>query len=426
MPHARGEDGPLLGLPLTVKETIDIKGLPTTGGVPEHAHDIAAEDALIVARARAAGAVIMGKTNVSTRAADWQSANPLFGRTNNPWDLTRTPGGSTGGGAAALAAGLTPLEFGSDFAGSIRIPAAFCGVYGHKSSETAVPCSGSFPREQRPNPAALLGVQGPLARSAEDLMLALDVIAGPDIGEDVAWRLVLPPARHARLVDYRVAILPPETQPVDSEIATALNEIATALTRLGLRVERAQPDGYGDPTDYYRLYLSLKTALMSRGRPLTGRQQQAERIRATSGANPVIGAIADGLAASADDYIDWCDRRERYRASYRAFFRTWDILLAPANIVNAFPYMDRPTTLDLNGHEAPYGMQDIFPGLCNLSGHPGTVFPVGRTRAGLPIGLQAIGPYLEDRTPIRFAAFVAQEFGGFQAPPGYGASIEIP
>lgn len=418
--RARGEDGPLLGLPLTVKETIDIKGLPTTGGVPEHAHDIAEKDALIVARARAAGAVMMGKTNVSTRAADWQSANPLFGRTNNPWDLTRTPGGSTGGGAAALAAGLTPLEFGSDFAGSIRIPAAFCGVYGHTSSETAVPRSGSFPSGQHPNPAMPLGVQGPLARSAEDLMLALDVIAGPDIGEDVAWRMAFPPARHERLGDYRVAVLPLETrQPVDTEIATALDEFATALARVGARVEQAQPDAYGDPLDYYRLYLAVKTAVLNRGRPRAERQQQADTIRATAGANPVVGAIAAGLVASADDYLDWFDRRELYRASYRAFFRTWDILLTPANIVNAFPHMERPATLDLNGQEVPYGMQDIFPGLCNLSGHPGTAFPVGRTRAGLPIGLQAIGPYLEDRTPIRFAALVAQAFGGFQAPPGY-------
>lgn len=419
--RARGEDGPLLGLPLTVKETIDIKGLPTTGGVPEHAHDIAEDDAPIVARARAAGAVIMGKTNVSTRAADWQSANPLFGRTNNPWDLTRTPGGSTGGGAAALAAGLTPLEFGSDFAGSIRIPAAFCGVYGHKSSETAVPRSGSFPRGQLPNPATSLGVQGPLARSAEDLMLALDVIAGPDTGEDVAWRIAFPPARHDQLVDYRVAVLPLEAlQPVDAEIAMALGDLAAGLRRLGARVKQAQPDAYGDPHDYYRLYLAMKTALLNRGRPRAERQQQADRIRATVGANPVVGAIADGLVASADDYIDWFDRRERYRASYRAFFQQWDILLAPANIVNAFPHMERPVTLNLNGQEVPYAMQDIYPGLCNLSGHPGTAFPAARTRAGLPIGLQAIGPYLEDRTSIRFAALVAQEFGGFQAAPGYG------
>ncbi len=421
--RARGDDGVLLGLPLTIKETLDVQGLPTTGGVPEHAHDIAGTDSPVVARARAAGAVIMGKTNVSMRAADWQSANPLFGRTNNPWDLTRTSGGSTGGGAAGVAAGLTPLEVGSDFAGSIRIPAAFCGVYGHKPSETAVPRSGSFPRGQLPNAATAMGVQGPLARSAEDLMLALDVIAGPDIGEDVAWRLALPPPRHERLADYRVAILPLETpQPVDAEIATALDDLAAVLRRLGARVEQAQPDAYGDPRDYYRLYLALKTALMSRGRPLAERQQQADRIRATRDDNPVVGAIADGLMASADDYIGWFDRREQYRASYRAFFQHWDILLAPANIVNAFPHMDRPLTLDLNGQEVPYAMQDIYPGLCNLSGHPGTAFPAARTRWGLPIGLQAIGPYLEDRTPIRFAALIAQYVGGFQAPPGYSES----
>jgi len=252
-------------------------------------------------------------------------------------------------------------------------------------------------------------------------MLTLDVIAGPDIGEDVAWRIAFPPVRHERLVDYRVAVLPLETlQPVDTKIATAMDEFTTALARLGARVEQAQPDAYGDPRDYYRLYLALKTALLNRGRPLADRQQQADRIRAAFSDNPVVGAIADGLVASADDYIGWLDRREHYRASYRAFFQHWDILLAPANIVNAFPHMERPVTLDLNGQEVPYAMQDIYPGLCNLSGHPGTAFPVARTRSGLPIGLQAIGPYLEDHTSICFAALIAQHVGAFQAPPSYG------
>src|SRR4029077_536804 len=160
-------------------------------------------DAPVTTRVKGAGAVVMAKTNVPQMLSDWQSNNPVYGRTNNPWDLSRTPGGSTGGGAAALAAGLTPLEFGSDIGGSIRVPAAFCGVYGHRPSETAMPRSGQFPFPPMPNDAVVMGVQGPLARSADDLERALDVPAGPEDGEDVGWRLSIPPPRRDRLADVR-------------------------------------------------------------------------------------------------------------------------------------------------------------------------------------------------------------------------------
>src|SRR5207237_1874188 len=175
------------------------------------------------------------------------SSNPVYGRTNNPWDLSRTPGGSTGGGAAALAAGLTPLEFGSDIGGSIRVPAAFCGVYGHRPSETAMPRSGQFPMPPMPNAAVVMGVQGPMARSAADLELALDVAAGAEAGEDLAWRLTLPPARRERLGDFRVAVLPSlDWMPVDAEVAAALDERPSRLSRLGCKVESARPETPGD------------------------------------------------------------------------------------------------------------------------------------------------------------------------------------
>lgn len=422
--RTRGEDKPLLGLPLTIKDCIYVKGLPTTGGVSERAEAIAEEDARLAARVRAAGAVIMGKTNVPPYAADWQSDNPIFGRSNNPWDLSRTPGGSTGGGAAAVAAGLTPLEFGGDFGGSIRIPAAFCGVYGHKSSETAVPRSGHFPGPNFPNAVIAMAVQGPLARSAEDLELALDVIAGPDVGEDVAWRLELPPARHERLADYRVAVLPPiEWVPVDAEIMAALDKLATQLGRTGAQVKEIQPKALDDMREYLRVYLSIFSALSNVGRPESERRQEAEEIRRST-EDFTAPAWADGLEASASDYVIWFGQREEYRAAYRAFFRDWDVLLTPANIVNAFLHTDEPhpqRRLDVNGQAMDYNLQFVYASLCNFSGQPGTAFPVGQTCSGLPIGLQAVGPYLEDRTPIRFAALVAQEFGGFRRPTGYDA-----
>ena len=193
--RARGEDAPLRGLPMTLKESINVRGLRTTAGMTEWKDFRSEHDAPVTQRVKGAGAVVMAKTNVPQMLADWQSNNPVYGRSNNPWDLARTPGGSTGGGAAALAAGLTPLEFGSDIGGSIRVPAAFCGVYGHRPSETAMPRSGQLPLPPLPNAAVAMGVQGPLARSAADLELALDVAAGPEVGEDVAWKLVIPPAR---------------------------------------------------------------------------------------------------------------------------------------------------------------------------------------------------------------------------------------
>src|SRR5437660_10978673 len=187
---------------MTLKESINVRGLRTTAGMSVWKDFRSEHDAPVTTRVQGAGAVVLAKTDVPRMLSDRQSSNPVYGRTNNPWDLSRTPGGSTGGGAAALAAGLTPLEFGSDIGGSIRVPAAFCGVYGHRPSETAMPRSGQFPYPPMPNAAVVMGVQGPLARSADDLELALDVLAGPEVGEDVAWRVELPPARRTRLADF--------------------------------------------------------------------------------------------------------------------------------------------------------------------------------------------------------------------------------
>src|SRR6266852_4707071 len=260
--RGRRDDAPLLGLPMTLKESINVRGLRTTAGMPFWKDFRSEHDAPVTARVKSAGAIVMAKTNVPQMLADWQSNNPVYGRTNNPWDLARTPGGSTGGGAAALAAGLTPLEFGSDIGGSIRVPAAFCGVYGHRPSETAMPRSGSFPLPPMPNAAVVMAVQGPLARSASDLELALDVIAGPVVGEDVAWRLELPPARHTALADFRIAILSPASWlPVDNEITAVLDDLATRLSRLGTKVVQAQPEGF-DLQKHQETYLSFLNVFM--------------------------------------------------------------------------------------------------------------------------------------------------------------------
>jgi amidase len=417
----RGDRAPLLGLPLTVKDSIDVQGLPTTAGLPERAEHRASADSLLVRRLRDAGAVIIGKTNIPPMLADWQAANPVFGRTNNPWDLERTPGGSTGGGGAALAAGLTPLEFGSDIGGSVRYPAAWCGVYGHRPSVGVVPQSGHFPGSSLPNPTITLPVLGPLARTAADLERALDVIAGPDVGDDVGWRLELPPARHDRLSDFRVAVLPrPDWLPIDPEIAAGIDTLASRLSKLGATVGEAQPEGFGDLREHHALYWMMVTSVMSLGLPADLRRERAALGRARG--QPFDEAGARGLESTAGDYIAWHDQREAIRDAWRAFFHDWDVLLAPIVIVPAPPHttlrMDqRVVTID--GQSVPHVTQMAYAGLSVLGGQPATAFPLGLTRAGLPIGIQAIGPYLEDRTPIRFAGLVADEIGGFQPPPGY-------
>ncbi|HEV8439204.1 MAG TPA: amidase [Methylomirabilota bacterium] len=426
----RGERAPLLGLPITLKESFNVAGLETTCGVPEWKGYVSAHDAPAAARLRAAGAVLLGKTNVPPALADWQSDNPIHGRTNNPWDTGRSPGGSSGGSAAALAAGLTALEVGSDIGGSIRVPAAFCGVYGHRPSETLLPKSGQFPMPPLPNAAVVMGVQGPLARSAEDLELALSVLAGPDVGEDVAWRVELPSARRERLADFRVAVLPPiPWLGVDGQIAGALDDLATRLGRLGCAVKQAQPENLGDHREHHGLYRSLLSAVTS---ARIDEESRRQRIAMYEKADDEFSrAHLRGLTSRPGDYIVWNARREQYRAAWRAFFREWDVLLSPAMNVLAYPHVarawppddsDLTLTFTIDGRAVPYLHGLAYPALSTVAGQPATAFPVGRSREGLPIGLQAIGPYLEDRTPIRFAALLAREAGDFIRPPGYDAS----
>jgi amidase len=427
---ARGGEGALLGLPMTIKESFNVAGLRTTCGVPEWRDFVSQHDAPAVQRARAAGAVLLGKTNVPPMLADWQSANPIHGRANNPWDLGRTPGGSSGGSAAAIAAGLSALEVGSDIGGSIRVPAAFCGVYGHRPSETLLPKSGQFPLPPLPNAVGVMGVQGPIARSAEDLELALSVLAGPDAGEDVAWRVELPPARRDRLADFRVAVLPAVPWlAVDDEITQALQDVAARLGRLGATVKEAQPDALGDHRAHHQLYRSLLSAMTSARETPEGRRKSIDMWKQST--DEFARAHLRGLEGAPGDFVLWGAQREGYRQAWRAFFRDWDVLLAPAINVLAYPHVERAwprddsdirLTLDVNGRAVPYFHGLVHPALSTVAGQPATAFPVGLSRGGLPLGLQAVGPYLEDLTPLRFAALLAREIGGFRKPPGYDAS----
>jgi amidase len=396
---ARGERRPLLGLPMTVKEAHNIAGLPTTWGSPMFKDFMPEVDALGVSRLKAAGAVILGKTNVPPFLSDWQSDNPIYGRTNNPWDLGRSPGGSSGGSSAALAAGFTPLEFGSDIGGSIRIPAAFCGVFGHKPSHAIVPSRGHAPPGLDGGEIPL-AVIGPMARTAADLTLALDVIAGPPPEEAVGYRLELPASRGASLDDFRVLMLSEHPlAAVDDEIVAALERLAGQLEDAGARVLR-HSDRLPDLAAAHAVYMSLLTPLMSPPEALVGQ-----------GA-PTVGAWLQ--AAHAQTMI---------RRSWAALFETVDVVLAPALGVVAFPHDNSPDMQArqflLNGAKVSYFGQLAWPGMATLANLPVTAAPIGRTAAGLPIGAQIIGPYLEDRTTIAFAGLIEQAFGGFTPPPGY-------
>jgi amidase len=418
-------DQALLGLPVTLKESMNVPGMPTTVGVKDFEKFRAPDIGAIPRKVLGAGAVLLGKTNIAPMLGDWQSDNPVYGRTVNPWNADLTPGGSTGGGAAAVAGGLSPLEFGSDIGGSIRVPAAFCGIFGHKPSETAVPRSGQFPRPSIPNAGAVMGVQGPLARSAADLELAMRTIAGPDVGEDVAWRLDLPAARAERLANFRVAVMPHlDWLPVSADIRNALETLASRLQRAGARVAVAAPEGFGDLRAHHTLYMSFLNGMTARSLPIEERLRQVEQARAQSD-DPWAEARVAALSASFGDWLVMHGRREQYRAAYRAFFTDWDVLLAPITLRTAFPHMnvntpsDNELTIDIDGKPHRYHDQLVYPGLATLCGQPATAFPVGLSSEGLPMGLQAIGPYLEDYTPIRFAALASAEMGGCLPPPGF-------
>ncbi|TXL76766.1 amidase [Vineibacter terrae] len=420
----RGESwGPLHGLPMTVKECFDVAGLPTTAGAPALKANAAQRHADAVQRLVDAGAVIFGKTNVPLFAGDLQSYNDVYGTTNNPWDTSRGPGGSSGGSAAALAAGLTPLELGSDIGGSIRNPAHFCGVYGHKPSYGLISVRGHVPGPPNSLLQVDIGVAGPLARSAEDLDLALAVLAGPDEFDAPAWRVELPAPRQAQLRDYRIAICADDPFcPVDAEIAGLIRATAAALAKAGAKVADARPDlDFGQS---FRHFYQMLAATLAAGFPEP--VLQGLEARAKAAADDSI-AYADLFARGASmrhaAYNQAAALRQQQRAAWGRFFGDWDVFLCPVVPMAAFPHDHSPDMLSrrltVNGTARPYGDALCWAGLIGNVRLPATVVPIGRTKAGLPVGMQIVGPYLEDRTPIDVARRLADLIGGFAPPPGY-------
>ena len=419
---ARGGDlGPLHGLPMTIKEQYHRAGLATTFGYPELADNIPTWDSDMAAALQAAGAVIIGKTNVPLGGADFQTYNDLYGTTNNPWDLARTPGGSSGGSAAALAAGLTPLEAGSDIAGSIRNPAHFCGVYGHKPTWGIVSQRGHAAVVTHPVPDLDLVVCGPLARTPEDLALALRVVAGQSIWNS-GWRLDLAAPTKTRLAEFRVAVWPSdEFAPVDDEIADRARMIAEVLREAGATVsETARPDI--DLRRSHETYQNLSYSVVFASVPpeqYERNRRNAERYAPNDRSDQAVSARS--MVLSHADWLRADGRRGRLRLRWAEFFRDWDILICPQMAVPAFEHdhtmpIEERTVL-VNGEPQDYWRQAFWSGLVTAPYLPSTVFPTGLSSQGLPIGLQAVGGAYQDYRTIDFTRLLAQEIGGFQRPP---------
>jgi amidase len=418
---ARGATlGPLHGLPMTVKDAFEVAGMRTTAGATVWRDHISQTDAVAIARMKGAGAIILGKTNTPAFCSDVQSYNPIFGTTNNPWDVTRTPGGSSGGSAAALAAGMTPLELGSDIAGSIRTPASFCGLFGHKPSFDLVPARGHMPGPPGVLSVPDLGVMGPLARSVDDLTLLLDVIAGPMPDRAKAYSLQLPAARSTSLRGYRVAAwIEDERCELDSAVLASLQAAIASLEQAGVRVERTKPSFA--LRDAYKVFRALLDPIMGMG--LSGKVVgMLEAQAANSTADDPLSQFARNVLIRQRDVGVWLEMREQLRALWATFFEDFDVLLCPATPVPAIAHdhsQPQPArTLQINGKTRPYDELFVWSSLATCAHLPATVLPAGRAGA-LPIGIQVIGPFLEDRTCLDFAGRASEVWGGFRAPPSY-------
>ncbi|MEO6653726.1 MAG: amidase [Ilumatobacteraceae bacterium] len=413
---ARGDDvGPLHGVPITIKDSFQTRGCITTSGAPELADFVPTEDAAPVARLRAAGAIPFAKTNLPIFAGDIQSFNEVYGTTNNPHDLTRTPGGSSGGSAAALAMGFTSLELGSDIGGSIRVPAHYSGISGHKPSYGIVPAHGQIPGMPGTLSMADLAVAGPMARSVRDLELALDVLIGADRWNEPAWRIELPPARAESFADLRIAAwLDDEYCPVDASTRRVLDELVGKIVGEGGRVDtEARPGFTLERAD--TIFRNLLFAALSGGTPA----DQLDALAASEGDE----RPTRGMRSTAMRHREWLghnERRLQLRERWREFFVHHDVILMPvqprAAIAHdhAFPQWER--TVEIDGIRRPY--LDLFgwTGPAGAGYLPATVVPAGLGDDGLPIGVQIVGPYLHDRTTLRAAALIAKLAGGCPKP----------
>ncbi|MFP3981624.1 MAG: amidase, partial [Desulfobacterales bacterium] len=425
---ARGEVwGPLHGVPVTIKDTLEVVGMPCTSGSPALKNHMPEKNAEVVQSYIDAGAVVFGKTNVPLYGGDLQSFNKVYGQSNNPWNPERTPGGSSGGAAAALSAGLCALEIGSDIGGSIRTPAHFCGIYGHKPSYGIVPQKGHIP----PHPDIFTGehgicldimVVGPLARSIEDVSLAMDLLIAPEPAERRARQIRLPEPRRENLKDLKIGLwMDDPVCPVDSSVGEVLQNAVDRLSAEKARIADKRPNV--DFAGSHDCFLSLLAAVMGAGTPDKYFNKWLEDVK-TLWPNDQ-SYLARHLRGATQLHRDWVIRdglRQLLRQRWADFFRDFDVLLCPIAPLPAIAHDQQylyDRRISVNGKQREYMDLMGWAGLSGVVYLPATVIPAGRTREGLPVGMQIVGPYLEDRTPIRAAKLISDVIGGFVPPEGY-------
>ena len=422
--------GPLHGLPIVIKDQFATAGLRTTCGFRELEKYIPEHNAVAVQQLLDAGAIIVGKTNTPIGASDIQTYNKVSGTTSNPWDVKRTSGGSTGGGAAALAAGLGFLELGADLAGSIRTPANFCGVCGHKPSLNIVPFQGAIPPLPSLVPPSInlaglndLAVVGPLARSAEDLKLELEIIAGPAPEDSAAYRFHLPPCRKTKLKDYKIGYVSDDPFcPVNPEIRTAIENTVDLLRQEGVTVEEGWPEGVSF-ADVFDTYFKLMAAFVSQSPAFTDTIISMMKLLYFMPYGDTQRHFVEGLTISHKDWYALSIKRLFVRQAWQSYFKGCDAFLMPANCIEAFPHnQDRNMwgRIVESSDKLRYYVETfkwISP--ATLAGCPVTGIPAGKTKANMPVGIQIMGPYREDTTTLDLAMKIEKLLGGFTPPPGY-------
>jgi amidase len=423
---AKGEDwGPLHGLPITIKESIAVAGITHSGGSPERKHVVPEHHADVVQSLIDAGAIVFGKTNIPLFGMDFQSYNEVYGQTNNPWDLKLTPGGSSGGAAAAIAAGMSGLEIGSDIGGSIRIPAHFCGIFAHKPTFNIVPLQGHIPfpalmADHNGGIGADIVVIGPLARSARDIEQVMTLIARPAKTDRTAWRIELPPPRKSTLREYKIGLwLDDPANPVDSQVGDRIQSFVDELSTLAPSIADRRPEV--NFLKSHALYVGLSAAL--NGSTLSPEVFEKLCLEKTTQNEPDDNARSRFIRGATQLHRQWIllhNDRIRLQQQWAEFFKEFDVLLMPVAPVAAFPhdhgpFYDRHVTV--NGLDTPYvDALYSWAGLAGVAYLPATVVPVGLTSNGLPVGIQIVGPYLEDRTTIHVATLIEDAMGGFVPP----------
>ena len=414
--------GPLHGVPMTVKESYNLTGTPTTWGNPDWKDNIASEDAEAVKRLKEAGAIVFGKTNVPLSLADFQSYNDVYGTTNNPYNHERIPGGSSGGSAAALAAGLTGLEAGSDIGGSIRNPAHFCGIFGHKPTHNLLWMRGHSPPGDIRS-SSDISVIGPMARSATDLDTALREMAGPDPIQSRGFKLDLPELPTNGLKGLKVAVWSDdEVCPVNQEVRARVEAVAEACQAAGADVDfDARPDF--SAADTHEVYQNLLQATMAARMPDESYESLKRYVDQLDPSDQSDAAKV--FRAQLSTFKTWKafdERRNHLRWHWHEFFNSYDMMLSPVMPTAAFEHDQRrfgERTIKVNNEERPYFDQVFWAGLTGVSFLPSTVIPTGLNREGLPIGVQIIGPEYGDLITIGAARVLEAAGFNFVPPPAY-------